>query len=127
MIPKLKGHFNRIRKIPFHIFNISIILFLCISWESCINLLHATYRDMVPGPSPYLRPCPMKKFTLLFIIPLLFTMTSCNHKIKYPVTKKVDTVDNYFGTKVADPYRWLENDTSTATAGWVKEQNQVTN
>ena len=69
----------------------------------------------------------MKKFTLLFIIPLLFTMASCNHKIKYPVTKKVNTVDNYFGTKVADPYRWLENDTSTATAGWVKEQNQVTN
>jgi prolyl oligopeptidase len=69
----------------------------------------------------------MKKFTLLFIIPLLFTMASCNHKIKYPVTKKVDTVDNYFGTKVADPYRWLENDNSAATAEWVKEQNQVTN
>jgi len=69
----------------------------------------------------------MKKFTLLFIIPLLFAMASCNHKIKYPVTKKVDTVDNYFGTKVADPYRWLENDTSAATAEWVKEQNQVTN
>jgi prolyl oligopeptidase len=69
----------------------------------------------------------MKKFILLFIIPLLITMASCNHKIKYPVTKKVDMVDNYFGTKVADPYRWLENDTSAATAEWVKEQNQVTN
>jgi prolyl oligopeptidase len=68
----------------------------------------------------------MKKNLLLFIIPLLITMTSCNQTIKYPVTKKVDTVDNYFGTKVADPYRWLENDTSAATAAWVKEQNEVT-
>ncbi|MCX6247819.1 MAG: prolyl oligopeptidase family serine peptidase [Bacteroidetes bacterium] len=69
----------------------------------------------------------MKQFSLLFLIPLLITMASCNHKIKYPVTKKVDIVDNYFGTKVADPYRWLENDTSAATAEWVKEQNKVTN
>jgi len=69
----------------------------------------------------------MKKNLLLFIIPLLITMTSCKQTIKYPITKKVDTVDNYFGTKVADPYRWLENDTSAATAEWVKEQNEVTN
>ena len=34
---------------------------------------------------------------------------------KYPVTLKVDTVDQYFGTAVPDPYRWLENDTATAT------------
>jgi len=69
----------------------------------------------------------MKKIIFLFIIPLLITLASCNHKIKYPVTKKVDTVDDYFGTKVPDPYRWLENDTSEATAEWVKKQNQVTN
>ncbi|MCX6243622.1 MAG: prolyl oligopeptidase family serine peptidase [Bacteroidetes bacterium] len=68
----------------------------------------------------------MKKFTLLFIIPALLLMTSCKHKLSYPVTKKVDTVDNYFGTKVADPYRWLENDTSKETAEWVKAQNAVT-
>jgi prolyl oligopeptidase len=46
--------------------------------------------------------------------------------IKYPVTKKVDTVDNYFGTKVPDPYRWLENDKSEETAAWVKAENAVT-
>jgi prolyl oligopeptidase len=69
----------------------------------------------------------MKKIFFLFIIPFLITMVSCNSKIKYPVTKKVDIVDNYFGTKVADPYRWLENDTSATTAKWVKEQNEVTN
>lgn len=44
----------------------------------------------------------------------------------YPVTKKVDSVDVYFGKNVEDPYRWLENDTSTATGEWVKAQNEVT-
>lgn len=46
--------------------------------------------------------------------------------IKYPQTQKEKVEDNYFGTKVADPYRWLENDTSQKTAAWVKEQNAVT-
>lgn len=44
----------------------------------------------------------------------------------YPKTAKDGTVDVYFGEKVPDPYRWLENDTSKATAQWVKEQNKVT-
>ena len=44
----------------------------------------------------------------------------------YPVTRKVDTVDTYFGTAVKDPYRWLENDTTRETAGWVASQNEVT-
>jgi prolyl oligopeptidase len=44
----------------------------------------------------------------------------------YPQTAKVDTVDNYFGTEVKDPYRWLENDTTAATASWVSDQNKVT-
>ena len=47
-------------------------------------------------------------------------------KVQYPKTKKVDQIDNYFGTKVSDPYRWLENDTSTETAEWAKLQNKVT-
>ncbi|CAK6715591.1 prolyl oligopeptidase family serine peptidase [Vibrio harveyi] len=46
--------------------------------------------------------------------------------VKYPTTKKVDVVDEYFGTKVSDPYRWLEDDRSKETADWVKAQNQVT-
>lgn len=44
----------------------------------------------------------------------------------YPLTKKVDTVDNYFGVQVSDPYRWLENDTTKETADWVAAQNDVT-
>src|SRR5690349_1567745 len=47
-------------------------------------------------------------------------------KIAYPETKKVDVVDDYFGTKVADPYRWLEDETSPETKAWVDEQNKLT-
>ncbi len=57
------------------------------------------------------------------------TISSCCNKqdeIKYPVTKKADQTDNYFGTTVADPYRWLEDDNSEETAEWVKAENAVT-
>lgn len=46
--------------------------------------------------------------------------------IKYPETKTVEVVDDYFGTKVADPYRWLENNDSPEVAAWVEAQNKVT-
>ncbi|MCU0336525.1 MAG: S9 family peptidase, partial [Sediminibacterium sp.] len=50
-----------------------------------------------------------------------------NQTLTYPTTKQ-DTIveDNYFGTVVKDPYRWLEDDTSAATEAWVKEQNELT-
>lgn len=47
-------------------------------------------------------------------------------KIQYPSTKKVDLVDDYHGTKVADPYRWLEDLDSRDTAEWVSAQNTLT-
>ena len=48
-------------------------------------------------------------------------------QIEYPKAAKDNTVDEYFGTRVADPYRWLENDTSEATARWVEAENNITN
>ncbi|MEP6845575.1 MAG: S9 family peptidase, partial [Panacibacter sp.] len=47
-------------------------------------------------------------------------------KGKYPGTKKVEQTDDFFGTKVADPYRWLENDTARDTKAWVQQENAVT-
>lgn len=49
-----------------------------------------------------------------------------NILVTYPQTQKGDTVDNYFGVEVADPYRWLEDDRSAETESWVKAQNEVT-
>jgi len=65
---------------------------------------------------------------------LCFAFTSCQKSknsnpvkvLEYPETKKVDTVDTYFGTKVKDPYRWLEDDRSEETEDWVIAQNKVT-
>ncbi|WP_276133761.1 prolyl oligopeptidase family serine peptidase [Polluticoccus soli] len=48
-------------------------------------------------------------------------------KGSYPETKMGTQVDEFFGTKVNDPYRWLEDDRSAETADWVKRQNDVTN
>jgi prolyl oligopeptidase len=47
-------------------------------------------------------------------------------QLVYPDTKKVDQADDYHGTIVHDPYRWLENDTSDETKNWVTQQNAIT-
>lgn len=49
-------------------------------------------------------------------------------RMKYPETKKIDHVDDHHGTKVPDPYRWLEDDVrqSKEVAAWVEAQNKVT-
>jgi prolyl oligopeptidase len=46
--------------------------------------------------------------------------------LAYPATRAGDVVDDYFGRKVADPYRWLEDLDSADTAAWVAAQNKVT-
>lgn len=78
----------------------------------------------------------MRKYCIgILALNVLIMLSSCNNEtktngdepLKYPETKKCDTVDNYFGTAVADPYRWLEDDFSDETANWVKAQNEVTN
>ena len=52
-------------------------------------------------------------------------MASCTQKMSYPETKKEAVIDDYFGTTVEDPYRWLENDTSAETEAWVEAQNKA--
>ena len=55
-----------------------------------------------------------------------FQVSVLTQKIPYPSTRTVDVVDDYHGTKVADPYRWLEDLDSRETAEWVAAQNRVT-
>lgn len=66
------------------------------------------------------------KNTLIVSLLTICIMTNINAQIKYPNTKKIKQTDIYFGQKVEDPYRWLEDDKSAETAKWVEEQNTVT-
>lgn len=52
--------------------------------------------------------------------------TSPSEPLRYPITRMGDRVDDYHGTHVSDPYRWLEDDLSQETADWVTAQNAVT-
>ena len=51
---------------------------------------------------------------------------SSGPRLSYPVTKTIEQVDNYHGINIADPYRWLEEDSSPERAAWVEAQNKVT-
>jgi len=66
------------------------------------------------------------KRLVLFSGVVIFLMSACMQQFNYPVTKKGNQTDEYFGTQVADPYRWLENDTSAETEAWVKAENELT-
>ena len=69
-----------------------------------------------------------KFMIMLPMITLFGCSESAKHSVReYPETRKdLTVVDNYFGTEVADPYRWLENDTTAETAQWVEAQRAVT-
>jgi len=67
----------------------------------------------------------MRKF-IVIMATITATTTVSAQRIQYPKAQKDGTVDHYFGTEVADPYRWLENDTSQQTADWVEAENRVT-
>ena len=78
----------------------------------------------------------MKKliyFSYLCVLVFMISFVEAQEKnaksdtpMNYPKTKKVDQVDEYFGTKVPDPYRWLEQSDSGAVKNWVEDQNEVT-
>jgi len=65
----------------------------------------------------------MKK---IFFILFMTSAISATAQWKYPVSRKENVTDDYHGTKVEDPYRWLEDDNSNETKKWVIDQNVVT-
>ena len=65
--------------------------------------------------------CSVARLLVTVIIPC-----SSMAQLKYPETKKTDSIDDYHGKKIADPYRWLEDDNSEETKAWVIAQNKAT-
>src|SRR5438309_1537428 len=52
--------------------------------------------------------------------------TPAAQTIRYPPARKGDVVDDYHGTKVPDPYRWLEDVDAPETRAWIEAENRVT-
>ncbi|MGH7669608.1 MAG: S9 family peptidase, partial [Gemmatimonadaceae bacterium] len=76
-------------------------------------------------------PFPMRHLpaSIVFLVVALCTTATivvAQQAPKYPVTRKDSVVDDYFGTQVPDPYRWLEDQNSPDVARWVEAQNAVT-
>src|SRR5258708_38053969 len=72
------------------------------------------------------QPVLRRKLVFAVLIFIVASLPSTAQKLNYPATKKAEQTDTYFGQKVADPYRWLEDDNSPETAKWVEEENKVT-
>jgi len=65
--------------------------------------------------------------TGLCVMTAAFYFAQKSQNLKYPVTKKINHVDDYFGTKVNDSYRWLEDDRAEDTKDWVQREVAFTN
>ncbi|MEZ3523161.1 MULTISPECIES: prolyl oligopeptidase family protein [Muribaculum] len=66
------------------------------------------------------------KHILLSLATMAIVASCSTNKLQYPEAPADNTVDDYFGVQVADPYRPLENDTSAATLKWVEEERALT-
>lgn len=75
----------------------------------------------------------MRPFVIIPVVALTMLMAGCDNQgrsssmpeLKYPETRRVDVAEDYHGTRVNDPYRWLENMDSDEVSGWVQAQNSV--
>ena len=67
----------------------------------------------------------MKRF-IFFLVLMMSVATIADAQLQYPTTRKGTVTDDYFGTIVPDPYRWLENTDTAETKEWVEAENKVT-
>jgi prolyl oligopeptidase len=93
-----------------------------------IIILDSQIKQELPGGTMHMNKTAryLKYSAAVGVILILVGLTAIAQKLNYPVTRKVDHVDTYFGVSVADPYRWLEDDNSAETAQWVEAENKVT-
>lgn len=68
-----------------------------------------------------------KLFLLLSLLLLLLTIAAAQPDLDYPKPRKAEQVDDYHGTKVHDPYRWMEETSSVETQAWIESENRLTN
>jgi len=68
----------------------------------------------------------LKRFAAFAALLGVMAPAAAAQRLQYPSSKRGEQVDTYFGVKVADPYRWLEEEGSPETARWIEEQNKVT-
>src|SRR6476660_9192906 len=73
----------------------------------------------------------MRSIRLLLVVAIAVLLPAATYvrgqqHLTYPPSEKGTVVDDYFGTKVADPYRWMEDLDSKAVADWIAAQNAVT-
>jgi prolyl oligopeptidase len=86
-------------------------------------------RKLVGLAQSFIKTLPMYSFKPIYLLLMLSSSVAVGQgdtPLAYPKARKTDQTDNYHGTKVADPYRWLEDDRSAETADWVKAENKVT-
>ena len=68
----------------------------------------------------------MKILVCAAVVAIVMKVEAATGEYKYPKARKADQVDDYHGTKVADPYRWLEDPDSAESRKWIEEQNELT-
>ena len=71
----------------------------------------------------------MFKRSVVFLVfaSFLALQVPAQTKFDYPKPRRADQVDDYHGTKVADPYRWMEQTESDETKAWIEAENKLTN
>src|SRR5919201_5964267 len=68
----------------------------------------------------------MRRTAILAFAAACTAMLTAQSALKYPQPRKDNTVDTYFGTKVADPYRWMEDLNSPELKRWIEQENAIT-